>query len=60
MISLSLSRSAATLEEPDLEYPGNLGSTVAERVLPGRRLATKVGSNLGGEDKRVVVTVDRG
>jgi len=50
----------ATLEEPDLEYPGNLGRTVAERVFPSRRLATKVVYNLGPEGERVVVTVERG
>jgi hypothetical protein len=30
------------LEAPALEYLGNLGRTVAERILPGRRLAVKV------------------
>jgi hypothetical protein len=49
-----------TLEEPDLEYPGNLGRAVAERVFPSKRLATKVVDNLGPEDERVVVTVERG
>ena len=56
---ISEEEARATLEEPDLEYPGNLGRTVAERVFPGRRLATKVIYNLGGEDVRVVVTVER-
>ena len=48
------------LEAPALEYLGNLGRTVAERVLPGRRLAVKVVYNLGAEDERVVVTVELG
>src|SRR5688500_16442071 len=34
------------LEAPALEYLGNLGRTVAERILPGRRLAVKVVCNL--------------
>jgi hypothetical protein len=50
----------ATLEDPDLEYPGNLGRTVAERVFPGRRLATKVVYNLGPDDERIVITIERG
>jgi hypothetical protein len=29
-------------------------------VFPSKRLATKVAYNLGGEDERVVVTVERG
>ena len=48
------------LEAPALEYLGNLGRTVAERVLPGRRLAVKVVYNLSAEDERVVVTVELG
>ena len=52
------------LEAPALEYLGNLGrtvaETVAERVLPGRRLAVKVVYNLSAEDERVVVTVELG
>ena len=35
------------LEAPALEYLGNLGRTVAELILPGRRLAVKVVCNLG-------------
>ena len=52
----------AVLEDPALEYHGNFGRTVAERVLPGRRLATKVVYNLGARagDERIVVTVERG
>jgi hypothetical protein len=57
---ISEEEARATLEEPDLEYPGNLGRTVAERVFPGRRLATKVVYNLGPEGERAVVTVERG
>jgi hypothetical protein len=57
---ISEEEARATLEEPDLEYPGNLGRTLAERVFPGRRLLTKVVYNLRGEDERVVVTVERG
>jgi hypothetical protein len=49
---------AAVLEAPGIEYPGHfLERTVAERVLPGRRLAVKVVYNLGAEDERIVVTV---
>jgi len=33
---------------------------VAERILPGRRLAVKVVYNLGAEDERIVVTVELG
>lgn len=50
----------AVLEEPDLEYPGKLGRTVAERVFEGRRLAHKVVYNQAPEDERIVVTVERG
>jgi hypothetical protein len=57
---ISEDEARATLEEPDAEYPGNLGRTVAERTFPGRRLATKVVYNRGTEDERVVVTVERG
>lgn len=48
------------LEDPDAEYPGDAGRTVAERVPPGRRLATKVVYDVGLEDERVVVTVELG
>ena len=48
------------LAEPDDEYPGQYGRRVAERVLFGRRLATKVVYNLGAGGERVVVTVGRG
>jgi Domain of unknown function (DUF4258) len=51
---------AAVLEAPGLEYPGRLGRTVDERVLPGRRLAVKVVYNLGAEDERIIVTVELG
>jgi hypothetical protein len=57
---ISEDEARATLEEPDAEYAGNLGRTVAERTFPGRRLATKVVYNRGTEDERVVVTVERG
>jgi Domain of unknown function (DUF4258) len=57
---ISEDEARATLEEPDAEYPGNLGRTVAERTFPGRRLATKVVYNRGTEDERVMVTVERG
>ena len=57
---ISEDEARATLEEPDAEYPGNLGRTVAERTFPGRRLATKVVYNRGTEDERLVVTVERG
>jgi len=45
-----------------LEYLGNFGRTVAERILPGRRLAMKVVYNLSTRagDERVVVTVELG
>ena len=52
---------AAVLEAPGIEYPGHfLERTVAERVLPGRRLAVKVVYNLGAEDERIVVIVELG
>lgn len=52
---------AAVLEAPGIEYPGHfLERTVAERVLPGRRLAVKVVYNLGAQDERIVVTVELG
>ena len=52
---------AAVLEAPAVEYPGHfLERTVAERVLPGRRLAVKVVYNLGAQDERIVVTVELG
>jgi Domain of unknown function (DUF4258) len=57
---ISEDEARATLEEPDAEYPGNLGRTVAERTFPSKRLATKVVYNRGAEDERVVVTVERG
>lgn len=50
----------AALEHPDREYPGYLERVVAERIPPGRRLATKVVYNLGVESERIVVTVERG
>lgn len=50
------------LEGPDLEYPGRLGRTVAERspVEGGRSLAVRVIYNRGLEDERIVVTVELG
>ena len=51
---------AVMLEDPALQYPGRLGRTVAERVLPGRRLVAKVVYNLGAEDERIIVTVELG
>ena len=50
----------ATLEEPDTEYPGYGGRTVAERTPEDRRVAFKVVYNLGLEDERVVIAVMRG
>ena len=49
-----------TLEKPDIEYPGNSGRTVAERMPPGRSLATKLIYNFGLDGEKVVVTVERG
>lgn len=57
---ISEEEARATLESPDVEYPGNLGRTVAERVPPGRSLAVRVVYNLGLEDERIVVTVEQG
>ncbi len=57
---ISVEEALAALGQPDVEYPGDHGRTVAERVLPGRRLATKVVYNLGAEQERIVVTVERG
>lgn len=48
------------LQESEAEYPGNLGRTVAERILPRKRLAVKVVYNLGAEEERIVVAVMRG
>jgi hypothetical protein len=51
------------LESPDLEYPGRLGRTVAERSPSeeGRSLAVRVIYNQGlEENERVVVTVELG
>ena len=50
------------LERPDLEYPGRLGRTVAERSPSeaGRSLALRVIYNRGLEDERIVVTVELG
>ena len=45
---ISEEEARTTLEEPDLEYPGNLGRTVAERMFPNNRRATVV-YNLGVE-----------
>ena len=55
----------AILEDPDLEYPGKLGRTVAEgspagRPEGGRSLAVRVIYNLGLEGERIVVTVEFG
>jgi hypothetical protein len=50
------------LERPDLEYPGRLGRTVAERSPSeeGRPLALRVIYNRGLEDERIIVTVELG
>lgn len=50
------------LDAPDLEYPGYLGRTVAERSPSetGRSLAVRVIYNRGLEDERIVVTVELG
>lgn len=50
------------LESPDLEYPGKLGRTVAERspAEEGCSVAVRVIYNLGLEDERIVVTVEFG
>lgn len=50
----------AVLEAPDREYPGRLSRTVAERRFEGERSAVKVVYDLGLEDERIVVTVERG
>ena len=57
---ISEEEALAVLAEPDAEYPGDKDRTVAERVLPGSRLATKVVYNLGAEQERIFVTVERG
>jgi hypothetical protein len=57
---ISEEEARATLEAPDVEYPGRRGRTVAERVPAGRRLAVKVVYNRGLEDERIVVTVELG
>lgn len=58
--SITEEEALAVLAKPDVEYPGDYGRTVAERVLPGRRLAIKVVYNLGTDGERIVVTVERG
>jgi hypothetical protein len=62
MAERGISQSAAreTLENPDREYPGDWGRTVAERTSPGSRLAVKVVYNRGLENERIVVSVMRG
>jgi len=50
----------SVLESPDREFPGRLDRTVAKKVPPGRRLATRVVYDLGAEDERIVVTVEHG
>ena len=57
---ISEEEARSTLEELDLEYPGYLGRIVAEKVLPSKRLATKVAYNLGPGGTRIVVTFERG
>jgi hypothetical protein len=46
------------LKKPDLEYPGNLGRTAAERVSPTKAPHEMV-YNLRVDDKLVVITVER-
>lgn len=58
--SISEEEVEATLEKPDVEYPGYGRRTVAERTSEGRRVAFKVVYNLGLEGERVVVAVMRG
>ena len=53
-------RVRATLEQPDTEYPGDWGRTVAEKRFGGERSAVKVVYNRGLQDERIVVTVMRG
>jgi len=57
---ISEDQAHSALEEPDIEYPGDSGRTVAERVFEGERSAIKVIYNVGLEDERVVVSVMRG
>ena len=49
-----------TLEDPDQEYPGDFGRTVAERRFTPRPSAVKIVYNRGLGDERVVVSVMRG
>lgn len=49
-----------TLEDPDREYPGDWGRTVAEKRFGTERSAIKVVYNRGLRDERVIVTVMRG
>lgn len=50
----------AALEDPDAEYPGDWGRTVAEKRFGGERSAVKVVYNRGLQDERIVVSVMRG
>jgi hypothetical protein len=53
-------RARATLEDPDAEYPGDWGRTVAERRFGSERSAIKVVYNRGLRNERIVVSVMRG
>jgi hypothetical protein len=57
---ISAEEARAALEDPDAEYPGRFGRTVAEKTFPGRRLATKVVYNRSERDEYIVVTAERG
>lgn len=54
---ISEEQARAALENPDREYPGYRGRTVAEADRPGGRVAVKVVYTEGLEGERVVVTV---
>lgn len=53
-------RARDTLRDPDQEYPGDWGRTVAEKRFGTERSAIKVVYNRGQRDERIVVSVMRG
>ncbi|MBA2714857.1 MAG: DUF4258 domain-containing protein [Rubrobacteraceae bacterium] len=57
---ISASRVHTTMQNPDHEYPGDWGRTVAEKRFGMERSAIKVVYNRGPRDERIIVSVMRG
>jgi hypothetical protein len=57
---ISMQRVRAVLANPNQEYPGDFGRTVAEAQFSGERSAIKVVYNQGLGNERIVVSVMRG